>query len=265
MSNIFRLLVVDDDNLNLGLFSHFLTQLGHQVTAVDNPFEAIDHALKDDFHLIISDVQMPGMSGIEASQIIRKNGFKGPIIALTAHLSAHEEQEILRSGLDDVLIKPVTKKDLDRLLKRWLETPAQNTAVADHIEEAPTACYQPAPATNNLSLFDEKLALKRADNRPDLARELFDLYFDGLPRDHEALLNCVEEGELDKFKALVHKMNGGVRFCGFPALEQAIDNLETSAKTLEEWHQSLVEAELDSLGDAIGSLLTWHQTHPDPF
>ncbi|MFW2177889.1 MULTISPECIES: ATP-binding protein [unclassified Moraxella] len=127
----FRVLAVDDHLPNLLVLEALLAELGIEVVKVNSGFEAIDYITqKQPFSewavdLIFMDIQMPRMSGSEASRQIRQietgQGRKHlPIIALTAHSLSDERDNLLASGIDDYVGKPISQPQLLQILQRWL-------------------------------------------------------------------------------------------------------------------------------------------------
>lgn len=105
--NQLRILVVDDAiDLRL-LMSRYLEKQGAIVETCENGLEALEKAQKSFFDLILMDIKMPVMDGHEATTILRKRGFKKPIIAITAHASSDDKQRSLEKGCDYYLSKPV--------------------------------------------------------------------------------------------------------------------------------------------------------------
>jgi CheY-like chemotaxis protein len=109
-----KILIVDDSSDNQALIKKILTSAGAHVETANNGQEGFDKAMSEDFSLILMDLQMPKMDGYEATRLLRENGYKKPIIALTAHAMKEERQRSLQSGFDDHLTKPI---DHDILIK----------------------------------------------------------------------------------------------------------------------------------------------------
>lgn len=107
-----RVLVVDDAMDNRTLLSRFLIAAGALVETAVNGQEGIDKAMSDDFAVVLMDIQMPQVDGYEATAQLRSNGYKRPIIALTAHALKEERDKSLRAGCDDHLTKPIDKSTL---------------------------------------------------------------------------------------------------------------------------------------------------------
>ncbi len=124
-----RVLVAEDNAVNQVLVKKLLEKVGHEVVVANNGQEAVDRFTEDRFDLILMDVQMPVMSGIEATQVIRvreqrrsfvfSGGWRStPIIALTAHAMAGDREACLAAGMDDHLSKPLRAKDLYAAIDR---------------------------------------------------------------------------------------------------------------------------------------------------
>lgn len=114
------ILAIDDSPDNLTLISMFLKETGVRINFAKNGLEAIVEIQKNNFDLVLMDIQMPGMDGNEATVEIRKLGFKNPIIALTAHAIRSEQEKCLASGCDMVLTKPVSRNHLVDTVSKYL-------------------------------------------------------------------------------------------------------------------------------------------------
>ena len=115
----FNILIVDDSLDNLELFKHILTLTGARVDTANNGREGVEKAMRGDFNAILMDLQMPEMDGYEATKELRKQGFKRPIIALTAHAMKEERQRCLDNGFDNHLTKPIDRKSLLNVLSEY--------------------------------------------------------------------------------------------------------------------------------------------------
>jgi CheY-like chemotaxis protein len=120
-----RILVAEDNDLN----RQFLVELlqkhgGHRVESAKNGFEALEKWAQAEYDLVLMDVQMPLMDGIEATRIIRERerlrGGHVPVIALTAHAFDEEREQILAQGFDGYVAKPLKMKLLQEEMKRCL-------------------------------------------------------------------------------------------------------------------------------------------------
>ncbi len=107
-----RILLAEDSEDNETLIRMYLSKEGAKITYVRNGLEAIDAVKNHEFDVILMDIQMPLLDGLEATRQIRQNGFKHPIIALTGQALRDDAEKSLKAGCDSHLTKPVRKESL---------------------------------------------------------------------------------------------------------------------------------------------------------
>jgi signal transduction histidine kinase/DNA-binding response OmpR family regulator len=117
-----RILVAEDNPVNQQLVTRLLEKHGHTVVAVGTGREAIEQLRKYPFDVVLMDVQMPEMSGFEATEAIRDLdralGAHTPIVALTAHALKGDRERCLAAGMDDYLSKPIRPEELFERVER---------------------------------------------------------------------------------------------------------------------------------------------------
>lgn len=120
-------LIVEDEKINQQLLQAILKKLGHTSTVAENGQAALAQLKKGHFDILLMDVQMPELDGIETAKIIRNsNEYKDyrdtPILALTAYAMAGDKDKCLKAGMNGYISKPVDIKNLARLLKELTRT-----------------------------------------------------------------------------------------------------------------------------------------------
>jgi signal transduction histidine kinase len=113
-----RILVVDDSLDNQMLISRILRLLGSEVDLACDGEEAIDKAMSKGYDVVLMDLQMPRLGGVEATRRLREKGLQTPIVALTAHALKDDRQRCLSVGCTDYLTKPIQKAHLVQVLER---------------------------------------------------------------------------------------------------------------------------------------------------
>jgi CheY-like chemotaxis protein len=127
---IARVLLVEDSLINQAVLAAMLRSAGHQVDLADCGTQGIEAASEKVYDIILMDVSMPDMSGMEATAIIRQLGgaaAKVPIIAITAHALAGYEAMCLAAGMNGYTTKPISQKDLLALVDTWCANPETHT------------------------------------------------------------------------------------------------------------------------------------------
>lgn len=107
-----NILLAEDNLVNVKIACKFLDKWGFTTSVVNNGLEAVEKVSSESFDLILMDLQMPEMGGIEATQEIRNLGYDLPIIALSAEVSEHVRDRVIAAGMDDYSSKPFVPKDL---------------------------------------------------------------------------------------------------------------------------------------------------------
>jgi signal transduction histidine kinase/ActR/RegA family two-component response regulator len=121
-----RVLVVEDNLVNQTVAVRTLNKMGLAAESAHNGSEALEKLKEGAFDLVLMDVQMPGMDGIETTQVIRsREAEEGsprlPIIAMTAHALRGDRERCLEGGMDGYITKPINVSDLSKAVFQWLE------------------------------------------------------------------------------------------------------------------------------------------------
>ena len=115
-----KVLVAEDSKSNQILVEKILQRYGLEVAIADNGKEAVEKALGESFDLILMDIQMPVLNGIEATKKLREEGITTPIVALTAYAMPKDRANCRAAGCDDFISKPIDRAELRRVLKKYL-------------------------------------------------------------------------------------------------------------------------------------------------
>ncbi len=117
--------MAEDNHINQRFASALLEKMGYQITVVENGRSAVEAVKEAEFDLILMDVQMPEMDGVEATAMIRKSETHGipriPIIALTAHAMEGDRKKFLAAGMDGYVSKPINREALEKAIIQVLQ------------------------------------------------------------------------------------------------------------------------------------------------
>jgi CheY-like chemotaxis protein len=117
-----RVLVAEDNPVNKKLIEILLQKLGYEGEIVSNGKKAVEKAMTEDFDICLMDIHMPVMSGIEATEEIRRKGNTTlPIVALTADVFKEGKERCLEAGMNDFLSRPVKPEKLEQKIAEWTD------------------------------------------------------------------------------------------------------------------------------------------------
>lgn len=186
-----RILTVDDITINQKIVLQMLKKLGYRADVASNGKEAIESIRRQPYNLVLMDIQMPGMDGLEATQKIRQQfTLQRPpwIVAVTAHAMQGDREKCLQAGMNDYISKPITLKELVRVIRRYAELhppsmpiPLEpNSSVDELLTVSPSHSTMPASSIDNRILGELKqIAGEEADQ---MIAELIQNYkIDSLP------------------------------------------------------------------------------------
>jgi CheY-like chemotaxis protein len=119
------LLVEDSADIQI-LVRHFLKKFGASVELAENGEEGVARARERSYDVILMDLQLPLLNGFEATRQLRENGYRSPIIALTAHALSDVRERCLKNGFDEYMTKPIHAAALIQVLERYLPGQARH-------------------------------------------------------------------------------------------------------------------------------------------
>ena len=143
-SRSLRVLLVEDNKINQSLALTVLTREGHSAEVAANGLEAVEMLQTKAYDLVLMDMQMPEMDGLEATQVIRRElGFRSlPIIAVTANAMKGDRELCLQAGMNDYLSKPIERQALREKIAFWCGEPSSASAALEKSGAAPSGGLQ---------------------------------------------------------------------------------------------------------------------------
>jgi signal transduction histidine kinase/DNA-binding NarL/FixJ family response regulator len=207
------LLIVEDGEHNRRILEYLLEEAGATVYSATDGLggvAAVQAAREqnNDFDVILMDIQMPRMNGIEATEQLRSMGVETPIIALTAYALARDQENCLAAGCTDYVAKPFVASDLKRIIAKHLPT---------RLSKAPT--QEP---------IDPVLVSNLTDNEKFLP--LLKIYLDGVPVMIDDIEQSVEAADREQVGRLIHQLKGSAGRYGFPSVSIAANEVMTKLR-----------------------------------
>ena len=211
----FKILLAEDNPVNQQVAVALLKRWGHDVTVAGDGLEALAALEEGVFDLVLMDMQMPEMDGLEATRRIRqdKRFSSLPIVALTAHALQEERDKCTAAGMDDYLSKPFRPEDLQARVEEWARK-GSGAAVEEGGEGGPPVL---------LDLFRETMREAGIESVVDSA---VSIYLSEIPERMAALEKAVEEGDLVRVEQEAHALKSGSKNIRADHLGELLEAME---------------------------------------
>lgn len=210
------ILVADDDALNQRLMQLILEREGYLVTIASNGAEAVEMARTHEFDVILMDLQMPVLDGVNASRQIRdweNDGKHTFIVALTASYLPEKGQELFEAGIDNYISKPFDLEHLRHIIRY------SHNAAKVQAKKSPGDSFS-TPG------FSAEAGLEKLGGSKELYKELLGEYIQELPEKLERLVTCHHNNEFELLSRLAHNLKGVSANLGAVRLSEEAGRLE---------------------------------------
>ena len=216
-----RILIAEDNAFNQKVATGLLEKRGHIITVANNGQEALDQTKRQVFDVVLMDVQMPGIDGLEATRQLRRreegSDRRIPVIGLTAHAMEGDRQRCIEAGMDDYVAKPIKPQALDKALAIIRSSPIPES------EKIVPSIASPA--------FDRAAVLDRCGGDEDLLGELVSIFRQDLPDYLQRIKTAIDTGDDDELARAAHTLKGPLGTLGFDAAQTLALELETMGRT----------------------------------
>jgi len=244
-----RILLAEDNPINQKLASRLLEKRNHTVIVAGNGKEALAALERENFDLVLMDVQMPEMDGFEATSLLREQerltGKHQPVVAMTALAMNGDRERCMSSGMDGYISKPIRPQELDEVLDRYVMQKEQSSAPHER-------------ASDQNDSVDVAQLLERIDDDRALLEELVQLFKNDYPRGIAEANSAIQALDADELRLTGHSLKGvlsnlsAVRAAALAAeleLQGKSNDLSQSGSTLLQ-----LEREIEKVMSALESL-----------
>lgn len=219
----YRILVVDDHVFNVQLATEILKASHYQVFSAANGQAAVELVHKMNFDLILMDIQMPVMDGLEATRRIRRMGLKTPIVAVTASAMPEDRKRCLKAGMNGYVTKPIDVGEIDKLIRER----RGDSWVVDIDADVPITeswhCLDSYPVNRHA-------ALTRMGGNLKLYKELFRCFASEIPAHVVVLRAAADSEDGEKVRQAAHKIKGAAVALGADTLRDKLQEIELKGK-----------------------------------
>jgi len=243
-----NILVAEDNPINQRLVIELLKKRGYRAVLASNGKEAINAIEEEDFDLVLMDVQMPKMDGLEATRYIREREQRAtseaswseakiplkagqpatrlPIVAMTAHAMKGDRKKCLESGMDDYVSKPINVEKLFRVIEKF------SHKLKNHKKEKPLPSLKNTEVRSK-EVFDLSKAMEVVAGSKEIFKEIANIFFENSPLSMTQIREAIAEGDVLALEQAAHSMKGSVGHFGARRAFEAAYYLEKLGRKKE--------------------------------
>ncbi|AGF51680.1 hybrid sensory kinase [Synechocystis sp. PCC 6803] len=248
-----RILLVEDNEINQEVAAELLRDVGFNVDVAANGLIALERLNNNAYALVLMDMQMPEMDGIEATIAIRQNPRYAqlPIVAMTANVMQGDRERCLQAGMNDHLGKPIEPEELWNKLLHWI--PVDSPLAPETIEESAINTSDPEISIPHIPGLNSDDGLRRVLGKKSLYLKMLHKFVASQSSFLPEITQALGEKDYGFAERLAHTLKGVAGNIGAQELQQEAAELEKAIK--EQWPQPEVENLLTNLGDRLDNLI----------
>ena len=219
--DIKNILIVEDEEFLQLLIEQTFIASKYNVTIVSNGNEAINQLLTNKYDIVLMDIEMPIMNGIETIKKIRKELKNNiPVIAVTGHHNTKVLDNLLKQGFDTYMSKPYNLKDIEAVFK---EVENRNYKQHKQLDKGKT------PLGNN-KIYDLRNLEELVSGDKDFFIEMIQMFIQDTPKILNELIACYKNKNWEDLRITAHKLGGRIDLCGLKKIGKKIDFIEENSK-----------------------------------
>jgi CheY-like chemotaxis protein len=259
-----KILLVEDTSIGCMVATNMLEELGCTIEIAKNGKQAVEKCVDNDYDLILMDIMMPVMDGVEATKKIRQIHSQLPIVATTANTHPVDIQRYFAAGMNDCLAKPIIIEHLRVIVEKYTSCAIlkndekRNDLVKANNDSLAAQSKRSAELTEesdilsltDLPIFDVEQAKRIAVGKLEILKKIIDKFTQDVPKQIEKL-QTVKGGNQKEIGRLAHSLKGSARSVGALRLGEVACQIE---KMIEEGDSAQVEALLNTLTDEFAQL-----------
>ncbi len=231
-----RILLAEDNLTNQRVAMGFLKKLGLSADAVTDGTEVLKALASLPYDLVLMDVQMPLMDGLETTRQIRNpqsdvHNHEIPVVAMTAHAIQGDRERCLEAGMNGYVSKPLSLISLAEALEPWIVRQAKcRTSFPNAESTAEKKGTQPRRNVPHSNIFNRRILLDRLAGDEALTESVVAVFLEDIPKQIAALKSAVWKGNMNEAGAQAHKIKGAAANVGGNALYEMALSMEEAGK-----------------------------------
>jgi len=256
-----RILLAEDNAINQKLAVRILEKRGHRVVVAGNGKEAVEALEREQFDLVLMDVQMPEMNGLEATAAIRKREQAStdhiPIVAMTAHAMKGDRERCLEAGMDGYIAKPIKSEELLEIIDDLVGC-GDSSRKSEPAEESRGDNEPGSRGEKMMEVINRAALMEKVGGDEELLGEIVELFLEDCPRVIKQIEEAIAKGDSRWLERAAHTLKGMVgNFYAGGATEAAMELEEIGRRgemTAAEGAYTILQKEIERLKSELEAM-----------
>lgn len=218
-----RIIMAEDYPMNQLLAKSLFDKWGLNLTVVGNGKELLNDLNTNSYDIILMDIQMPEIDGLEATRKLRQRGIKSPVIAITAHAFKEEQEQCIKAGMNDFISKPFKEDDLKEKLITFLNLkPGDFNSISKYQQK------NEMPLSNDLSYFKLDYIKEMGAGDNEFVSQMLEMFIEQVPVLLNEMIDSINKGNKKELSKFAHTIQSS-----FVMVERS--DVKSDLKRLELW------------------------------
>ena len=247
-----KILIVDDNEMNRLVARTILADYGASIMEAINGKEAIQKIKEEDFDVVLMDVQMPEMDGLEATRIIRAEiSQQLPIIALTALALKSEKEKILATGMNDYISKPFKEKGFTQIISKWLNKKKEMMIMKESM-------------SNRSNLYDLTRLYEISGGSEGFIQKMLGLFIQITPVNVEEMEQAYQRADYSQIKKIAHQIKSVANYLHITELNKELLQMDWIFNTAQAKEQlpGILKRIKEVVQQVVGQIKANHFSNP---
>jgi len=249
-----KILLVEDNKINQEIANEILSRAGLLVTIANNGKEAVEKVKESKYDLVLMDLQMPEMNGIEATKIIKSDpSLKDlPVLAMTANVMKHDVKKCMEAGMHGHIAKPINTKHLFEMLGKWIDRREEGISIAVPIDSSIEINMDDVEIPN-FPEINAKKSLEMIGGNKKLYRKLLVQFHDLCLNSMQEIETALKKDDMKTIGRIMHTLKGASGSIGATNLASVSEKIESQ---ILEKDGNVVDINLDEFSESFGKVIS---------